>query len=442
MPYAAANPTSASFAAPRRRVAPVSTAIAVPWLLGFGIGAFAVLASFSGTEGPYNALGKVAIVATLVSPAVFYALALAMGKARAGITLTWVIPWCVLAATLWPRVPLSMAELLDWAPLIQVSLIGLFVVSASGLAWSASTLRAVATGATCWCGLMALYLVGVRPELPFQGYFLNPNPLGAEAGLLAGVALLACIGDRRVYPRVVLCGVIGSALLVVFATQSRSALVSIVAGGGVWFVWPLIAQKRWRHNAAFIATGFGIAMFVLGQTLVVEWLTNSGWQDWSRAMTGKNLGTRVLIWQHMLDAIGDQPWWGHGPTASPADVLGRDLSAHNLYLQVAFQSGLVGCVALAAALAAVWRAMWAGRADPVVRLAAAVMIGVLVHQSFEVTLTQNHVALACPAWLVMAIGASRSCNPSSLSRSRAAATSKTLPARRRPLGASHRSLRS
>ncbi|OMD21169.1 hypothetical protein BJP51_32180 [Paenibacillus odorifer] len=125
--------------------------------------------------------------------------------------------------------------------------------------------------------------------------------------------------------------------------------------------------------------------------------------------TGKNLYSgRQIIWADLITVVKQNLWIGHGAGTLPSEVSNVRASSHSFYLQIALQTGILGLSSVLLLLLSVWRIMWHGRYDNRVRLSAAFFIGILYHQSFEVMLTQNNMAIALFQWLILAIGASYS----------------------------------
>lgn len=211
-------------------------------------------------------------------------------------------------------------------------------------------------------------------KFPILGSILDrfPTPLvgafdGAESGfnpnqvagallyvLPLGLALLVLMARQRGYrrwlgiPLLVAVGMIG---VVFFFTQSRSALLGLVAGIGVMLLLP------WRRGLAFIAAGILLGIvalpwipfdLILGQAGEVEELvgtvTFEGRQEiWSRALygiadfsfTGMGLGTfREIV--HILYPLF---------SISPTFDIGH---AHNFFLQTGLDFGVPGLIALLA----------------------------------------------------------------------------------------------
>ena len=55
----------------------------------------------------------------------------------------------------------------------------------------------------------------------------------------------------------------------------------------------------------------------------------------------------------------------------------------------------------------IWLALWNGRGSPHVRIACAFMLGLLIHQTFEISFTQSDVAVGLMQWLILAIAVSK-----------------------------------
>ena len=84
------------------------------------------------------------------------------------------------------------------------------------------------------------------------------------------------------------------------------------------------------------------------------------------------------------------------------------MSAHNLFLQVGVQRGVIGIAVLAALFTTLILGLAASREeviDPARRLALAAMVTAIVHSAFEVFLLQNNVVVSTIAWLLIGLGA-------------------------------------
>ena len=198
------------------------------------------------------------------------------------------------------------------------------------------------------------------------------------------------------------------ALLAIASTVSRASLLAALASIAVYIFWPLVCRRRSIFIATFCAPLVLVATITAFRSVLLEQAHAIGFSAWSSDMTGKSLATRSRIWEPVYSAIVERPIWGHGPDIDIAQLLNADLSSHSIYLQVALQTGLVGLSVLLFLLFRIWSTLWLGRNDLVVRGAGAFLIGMLIHEGFEVMLLQNNVALGTIVWFILGIGVARS----------------------------------
>jgi len=125
-------------------------------------------------------------------------------------------------------------------------------------------------------------------------------------------------------------------------------------------------------------------------------------------ITGKNFfSQRERLWIVLIEAIKEQPITGYGSNVLPTDIIGKEVSAHNLYLQIFLQVGLVGLLLFLFMLWQIWEILRLGSLNLQVRITGAFFIGILVHQAFEVSLTQNHLSIGMIQWTIIGIGINR-----------------------------------
>ena len=88
----------------------------------------------------------------------------------------------------------------------------------------------------------------------------------------------------------------------------------------------------------------------------------------------------------------------------PADFLDTGLSSHNLYLQVLLQSGYVGLFLLIALLWLIMERLMGQSMDNNVALSIAMIVAVVVQETFEVCLLQNHLMVGLMMWMIIGVG--------------------------------------
>jgi len=127
--------------------------------------------------------------------------------------------------------------------------------------------------------------------------------------------------------------------------------------------------------------------------------------DYSLNFTDKRLlSGRQYIWEILMSYIYIHPIIGYGSGTLPREFINMNLSAHNLYIQIALQVGLSGLFIFIMLLRSIWLTFYIAANNPKVRLAGAFFIGILANQSFEVGLIQNNLSDGLISWLILGIG--------------------------------------
>lgn len=223
-------------------------------------------------------------------------------------------------------------------------------------------------------------------ELRVNGLVFNPNPFG----MFMAITAILCAGLLRSQPQrtvLVLWALLVAALLCVWVSGSRGAILTTVAGFAVLF--PPNNRKR-----LFFYLGCGVLMASV--YLYVTLRTPS--------LYGGSDSERMQAFAFSLQKIRMAPWlgWGIGAYEHFPDRVGPN-APHNMWLDLVVSSGLV---ALAGALLSV--ALLVVRlyrqSRPAARLALAVFVAALVAGTLEYSiLDSTHfrgvwvvvVALAC-----------------------------------------------
>jgi O-antigen ligase len=339
---------------------------------------------------------------------------------------------CWLAGGRWPRALLSAAA---WsAAFIGFYCIGFFV-QGSFRGFRYSVLSAILylmlflmlalvrytnnfLLALGWCfglfnGLLGVWWLALGLPAEFTAHMTNPNLSGGFFGFSLFFILLALQARQHQLLRLALAGLAVLTLLLSFTSASRAIMLALAGLAIVYYSWRWLTARRWRFYTAFWVL-VGVIIVI---TITIPILQMLPFYEQATALSEelfhKNLQSgRNVIWTLVFQGILDAPLFGHGPYYLPRNLFAIDLSAHNLYLQVALQVGLLGVSALLAMLYAVWRVFWQGRHDNRVRLAAGFTAAILIHQTFDVSLTQHNLSLGLLMWMIMGLGAGLAINSS------------------------------
>lgn len=234
---------------------------------------------------------------------------------------------------------------------------------------------------------------------------LNTNTIGSFAYFLTFFPLLFLVGYTKKLKRSRIMLIFALTALVILATDARSILLSAAVGLVTYVLWKGITKSKFLFNLYFfLIVAINYFIIVIYPNLY-KWEHFYTFNDWSLRFTGKPIMTgRNTIWAQLLDLISLKPWLGHGSGVLPEDFLSTSLSAHNLYLQIGLQTGIIGISLLVLFFFVVWRMLWKNKTDLRVKLVGAFLISIMIHQTFEVTLTQNQFSIGLLQWLIIGFG--------------------------------------
>lgn len=235
----------------------------------------------------------------------------------------------------------------------------------------------------------------------FSGLFNNPNSLGLFIFLVYFFYTVQGVKKRKI----LWFTLTTMSMTLIYFSSARSIFLSIAVMLITYVGWNFITKNRLIFTSFIAAVIAALISFVYIYPNMYKWKSFQSLNNLTWEYTGKNLlSGREVIWEKTLSLLQEKIWFGFGAGATPSIVQGVELSAHNLYVQVAYQLGLIGLAILMLILLTIWFGFWKGRNDNKVRLSAAFFIGTLIQQSFEVTLIQNNMAIALMQWLIIGIG--------------------------------------
>ena len=104
----------------------------------------------------------------------------------------------------------------------------------------------------------------------------------------------------------------------------------------------------------------------------------------------------------MEEQIMTSPIVGLGLDKEPGYYYNTSYSSHNLWLQLALQMGITGLILMAIFLLVVQYRIAKGD-NPLWRISVSFFIALIFHECFEVSLTQNNLAVGLISWLIFGI---------------------------------------
>jgi len=227
---------------------------------------------------------------------------------------------------------------------VALALVAPFTVS-----WSANKLF----------GLPAFY----EAWWPHLAEETNPNILAGALAPIVPIALaLIAQGERR--QRMLGAIALAPILLILLLLQSRGAVFGLAMGLIVW----LALYNRWV--LPFVPFGI-LAILAINNAMGAVSFTNLFYGETGTGSPG-TLFQRQDLWLQSLFLIRQSPVFGIGLSGyphlapvtwpnSPAQPGGSPNHAHNLFLQVALDTGVLGLAAFVAILVLAWRTVWSAR---------------------------------------------------------------------------------
>ena len=228
-------------------------------------------------------------------------------------------------------------------------------------------------------------LAGVYPMFGTFGRFQGLH----SAPFLAGFCVTAIFASTLEYLRDfrlrwLLLG--GANLAVLLATQARAPFIAVALFLLLVFVLSGARILPLKRKVDLVMGGMVPAVLLLGPALLYALQRFTG--------ESENLSGRDIIWPYFLDAIQQRPLFGFGLGAGklivdPEDptirLLGSN-AAHNEYLRLSVDAGVVGCAAIFLSVI-IW--IWNGTrgARPVDQLVLrCALVAALLHSGFDNTL--------------------------------------------------------
>lgn len=191
-------------------------------------------------------------------------------------------------------------------------------------------------------------------------------------------------------------------IILIVATSARSVLIGIVV---IILAWVVLKQFRNKFSYLIYIVMFGNLLFVAIYAGIKNTAAGRFLNDISRSIFNKNLFSgRSEIWEGVIGAIPNNLWFGHGVGISAADVTSIHKTAHNMYLQLFLEVGVVGFVIFFLLILSIWKLLNHRLDNFVSKWSACFLLGILVYESFELTLFQNNYSIAMFQWLIITMG--------------------------------------
>ena len=284
------------------------------------------------------------------------------------------------------------------AQVAQLLMIALVLWRAPYLVFDKRTLRLCCM--VC-VGLSLIALIDIVWD-PTSGnglMFDNPNAYGV-AGLCWAGLLLRCASaaNRKARPVRVATWMILPVLVTVFS-DSRASMAAVL----VIVAWMVIATPL-RNKAPTLRAVLPLLMLCI-PIATIALISNGMLNDIADLLptVGEKspFSGRNIIWLDIFVELEANGYRGFGLGSLPGEILEghyEGLSAHNGFMQIFYQAGATGLVVFLVLVATTLVAA-SKRHDN--GASVAILLGALLHEMFEVALTQNHFGSGLLLWIVV-----------------------------------------
>lgn len=213
------------------------------------------------------------------------------------------------------------------------------------------------------------------------------------------------IAKRKIILNVILIILYGYFIL---KTGSRGVMLAIIFSVFNYVLFDKISYNKKRYSLYFVLIIVFIFLFTYLYPQLEQLLVNfESFADFIYNMTGKRLYSgRNIIWNLIIDQIKLKPVIGFGSSISIQEVISRNLSAHNLYLEIAFTSGMFGLSLIIKYLSNIWQRLFNNNNSLVIRFVSSYYVGILVLSITEVFFFRAFISLNYIIWIIIALGLS------------------------------------
>lgn len=294
------------------------------------------------------------------------------------------------------------SDYVDTFYFLKVIFLFLFILGAVRIKWNTTQIKLIGyvLGVTTLV-LFVHWILSGYPTSAFKSIFRNQNYL---AVLLFSMLYFTIITIKKSgkLERLFFLGISLINLILIVTTSSRSVLIGIVI---VILAWVILKHFRDKFSYLIYIIMFGNLFFVAAYVGIKNTGIGSFLDHISLSIFGKSLFSgRSEIWAEVIHAVFNKPLFGYGVGVNASDVSSLNFTSHNLYLQLFLEVGLIGFLIFFLFIFIIWKILNYRLDNFVSKWSACFMLGILVYESFELTLFQNNYSISMLQWLIITIG--------------------------------------
>lgn len=283
----------------------------------------------------------------------------------------------------------------------------IYVLVVIRINWTSNYIRAFSHVASLI--IISFFLYWITQDLPtykYKGIFNNPNNTATFLFLLLFFQVIGMKYSGLIVKIYLLTSILLNSILI-YATTSRGIYITVIVILGSWLI--LKFSKKMFSYLFFVIMIFNfvfVGTYVyLSQTKYAQNLT-----EWSLNYLKKPFFSgREKIWGDVFNYGMESPLIGHEVGIKPKEYL-ADFPydhAHNQYLQIFVESGIIGLGSFLIVLYVIWKTYQKNLDSNMVQWSACFFLGILFYQNMELSLFLDFPSYVYLQWFIIGIGVSK-----------------------------------
>lgn len=250
--------------------------------------------------------------------------------------------------------------------------------------------------------ILILFLIYINDEKLFYQSSFFESQLGIL--MLPAMSFFLLSTNKKFYRLLfmVLSGV------VIYLSTRRGPLLAYVAFVITYIFWDKITS----HKKAYIAYFYVILSLSIITPFIYLSLSQPGSELGSivNIFTIKYTGSRLFsgredIWPYVIDMIKSRPLWGSGIGVNLLESSSIEVSAHNLFLFIVLQTGIIGLFLFIQQLYQFWICYF--QRNQYSKVFGSLLVSIIIQQVFSLGLLSGKMALALSVWTLFSFGTYR-----------------------------------
>lgn len=236
----------------------------------------------------------------------------------------------------------------------------------------------------------------------FSSIFRNPNALAIYLLFFIFFFIVTLVLSKKIYIKLLMGTMLLLAIFLLINTDSRAVQLSLLLVVGLYLL-DYIKPKLFKY-LDFIIITFNL-LFTFIYVALYSTAIGNKLNAFVFELTTKSLFSgRELIWSEMFYKVLEKPLFGHGisMTADMFTTGGR--GAHNLYMQILLEVGVVGFAVYVFFFHQIWKLFIMYSTGQVGKWSSYFYIAFLFYQNFELSFFQNGFQMAMVQWWIITIG--------------------------------------